>query len=518
MSSPRRPKRLRRPSSLPDARPGGRASERPTGRAADQPADRPAGRGTERGTPGRPTGRPAGRPAGRRAGRPAGRPTGQSAGGAALAPAPRGGREPAGGPAADEALPRTRQAFAVTAPGLAPLCAAELRALGIAATAVEPAGVAFDAPGDEVARANLWLRTATRVLVRLAEFKALTFADLERQARRVPWETVLAPDRPVRLRVTCRKSRLYHSDAVAQRVAEAILRRVGGDVGVGRATGANDDHADDDEAPGADDGTQLIVVRFLHDRCTVSADSSGALLHRRGYRQAIGKAPLRETLAAAMLLAAGYDGTGPLLDPLCGSGTIAIEAALLARRIAPGRQRAFAFQRWPSHDAAGWRALLAAADAGVLPAAAQVIVASDRDAGAVRAATANARRAGVEGDVAVIQCPLSVVEPPAGTPGWLVTNPPYGKRMGELEPLRDLWARLGQLLALRAPGWRVAVLAPDPRLAGQLRLPLAPVLETSNGGLPVRVLAGTVPGTPSAAGPAPDAPGDGSADGPDAGG
>lgn len=381
---------------------------------------------------------------------------------------------------------RPFDAFAITAPGLAPRCAAELRALGIVPRAVEDAGVAFDATPEQLWRANLWLRTASRVIVRLAQFEARSFAELEKRAAGVDWARVAPWDAPTapRLRVTCRKSRLYHSDAVAERVARAWAQHVGGD-GQWTAGAEDEDAPEGDEAP-------LLVVRFVHDRCTISADASGALLHRRGWRQAVAKAPLRETLAAGMLLSVGYDGSAPLLDPCCGSGTIAIEAALLARRLAPGRHRSFAFERWPSFDPAAWRALLAEADAAALPRAPHPIVASDRDAGAVEAARANAERAGVAADVDVRHAPLSAVEPPAGDRGWLVTNPPYGKRVGDAEALGALWTRLGQYGAQRVPGWTLGVLAADARLAGTLETSYGAALDvalaTSNGGLPVRVL------------------------------
>lgn len=385
-------------------------------------------------------------------------------------------------------MSRPHAAFAVAAPGLAPLVAAELRALGVRPGAVEDAGVAFDATDVQLWAANLWLRTASRVLVRVAAFEATAFHELERLARQVPWERMLDHAQEPRLRVTCRKSRLYHSDAVAERVAGAIGHRVGGTRGWVR------DAEDEQEGDAADAGDQapLVVVRFVHDRCTLSIDSSGALLHRRGYRQAVGKAPLRETLAAALLLAAGYDGSAPLVDPLCGSGTLPIEAALIARRLPPGRRRRFAFERWPGFDAARWARVLAEADERSLDRAPAAIAGSDRDAGAVRAAGENAARAGVADDVAFEQRAISAFAPPAGGPGWVVANPPYGKRVGEAGPLRDLWARLGDALRLRAPGWRVALLGPDPRLEQQLRIPLAPALRTTNGGLPVRVLAGVV--------------------------
>ncbi len=401
-----------------------------------------------------------------------------------VAPTPRRRRESPG-----RAGAARLRCFAVTAPGLEPLAADELRAIVAAPPAPEPGGVAFDASPGELYAANLWLRTASRVTVRLAEFTAESFRDLERFARQVPWETVTDRDRPLRLRVTCRKSRLYHSDAVAERVADAVAHRVGGD-GAFDTAGSDADDGPDADGPDA----QLLVVRFLHDRCTISADSSGALLHRRGYRQAVAKAPLRETLAAALLLAAGYDGSGPLLDPLCGAGTLPIEAALIARRLAPGRARRFAFERWPGFDAGAWDALLADADAAARPHAPHPIFGSDRDAGAIRAAADNAERAGVADDLTLAAHALSAAAVPDGSgPGWLVANPPYGKRVGEADAVRDLWARLGQFARVRCPGWQVAVLAPDAALGRQLALGARSVLRTANGGLPVQVLAGTAP-------------------------
>jgi putative N6-adenine-specific DNA methylase len=377
--------------------------------------------------------------------------------------------------------------FAVTAPGLEPLARAELLSLGVPGARVDEGGVAFGGGAEAVMRANLWLRTASRVVERVAEFRATTFYDLERLARQVPWERYAEAGRPVRFRVTCRKSRLYHSDAVAERLATALDRRLGG--------GAVVDAAAEDEDEG-DEGAQLFVARLVHDHCTISADSSGALLHRRGYRQAVAKAPLRETLAAALLAGAGWTADAPLVDPMCGSGTIAIEAALRARRIAPGASRRFAFMHWPSFDAARWDALLDAARAGERPAGELragpgTIHGSDRDEGAVAAARANAERAGVADDVDFDVRPVSAIAPPPG-PGFVVTNPPYGVRVGERDRLRNLYLALGNVLRARCPGWTAALLVADRQLEAHLQLPLADVLATSNGGIPVRLAVGTV--------------------------
>lgn len=369
--------------------------------------------------------------------------------------------------------------FAVTAPGLEHVAARELEGLGLTALASERGGVSFRGELAALYRANLWLRSVSRVVVRVAEFEVKAFHELERLSRNVPWEEILPPNGSARFKVTCRKSRLYHSDAVAMRIAAAVEHRVpGAKAHIGGAL--------DDEQDGVDE-SQLFTVRLLRDRCTISADSSGALLHQRGYRRAVGKAPLRETLAAGMLLASGWSSPNGLLDPMCGSGTIPIEAALIARRIAPGLHRRFAFMGWPGYDSAAWDSILDHATASQLPATDGPIRGSDRDAGAIEFAWANAERAGVAGDVGFAVAVISEAMPPSER-GWVITNPPYGVRVGDSTALRNLYAQLGNVLRERFGGWKVGLLSADHRLDGQLQLPLTPRFETSNGGIPVRFL------------------------------
>ncbi len=366
--------------------------------------------------------------------------------------------------------------YAVTAPGLEPLAAAELRQLGLTPTATEPGGVSFDGTLTDVARANLHLRTASRVLVRLGGFHVRALGELERKAGHLPWRDWLPAGAAVSVRVTSRKSRLFHQKAVAERVLAASG---------GKATG---DDGDAEEAQG-----QLVIVRLLRDDAIISLDSSGPLLHRRGYRLASAKAPLRETLAAALLLDSGWNPTEPLLDPFCGSGTIAIEAALLARRIPPGLGRDFSFRRWLAWRPADWAALCDAAREQSLPRAPASISASDRDAGAIAAARANAERAGVAEDIAFRHAALSSFAPPAG-PGRVVTNPPYGVRVSERGDLRDLYARLGQVARDRLAGWRITMLLPVAPLERETGLAFTQSLRTRNGGLAVRVAHAAVPG------------------------
>jgi len=359
--------------------------------------------------------------------------------------------------------------YAITAPGIEPATARELAALGLEAAAVEPGGVAFSAGAAGLYAANLELRTASRVLVRVGSFHASAFHELERRARRLPWGRFLASGATPDFRVTARKSKLYHQDAVAERLSRLV--------GSGRERAGE----------GGSGFSQLFLVRFFRDECTISADSSGELLHRRGYRLDSGTAPLRETLAAAMLLESGWDGQSPLADPFCGSGTILIEAALIARRIAPGLARAFAFERWPELDARAWDRVREAARARVLERAPGSILGADRDGNALAATGGNAERAGVAKDLELRRATMSAFEPP-GPSGHIVTNPPYGVRVGERAKLRGLYARFGQIVRTRCPGWQVTMLSPRRELEHATGLPFESRLLTTNGGIRVRLV------------------------------
>lgn len=403
--------------------------------------------------------------------------------------------------------------FASTAPGLESITAGELKSLGIRGKQ-EPGGVSFDGDVAELYRANLWLRTATRVLVRLGAFHASTFYELERRAKKLTWEKFLPAAGTVAVRVTCRKSRLYHSDAVAERVLSAIARVAPPGVVIESAGSASDSSGERDTPDGADDdapadgvadagrASQLFVVRIVHDQVEISADSSGELLHRRGYRKDVGKAPLRETLAAAMLLASGWKRDETLIDPLCGSGTIPIEAAMLARRIAPGLRREFQFMRWPGFAAARWAAMLDEARVAVTgPANARreqadprlSIIGGDRDSGAIESAVRNAERAEVKSDVSFAVDSLSgslakLRESGAGRV-LVLANPPYGVRVGDEGELRDLYAAIGNAVVGKS-GWRIGLLTADRALAAQLRLPLRSRFDSRNGGIAVSFLVG----------------------------
>ena len=355
--------------------------------------------------------------------------------------------------------------FLVVAPGLEPLLADEARAAGFDVAGTLSGGVTLRGGWAEVRRANLVLRGATRVLVRLAGFRALHLAQLDKRARKLPWAQWLRADVPVRVEATCRKSSIYHAGAAAQRVERAIAETLG--------------------APLSRDAAVVLKVRIEDDLCTISADTSGASLHKRGLKQAVGKAPMRETLAALFLRACGYRGDETVFDPMCGSGTFVIEAAEIAARLAPGRARGFAFEHLATHDADAFTALRDNPDPD-LPE--RVFHGADRDAGAVRASRANADRAGVAALTRFETLPISEATPPPGPPGLVIVNPPYGGRIGNRRPLFALYGAFGQVMRDRFRGWRIGLVTSEPSLARASGLPFGdPGPHVDHGGTKIRL-------------------------------
>jgi putative N6-adenine-specific DNA methylase len=367
-------------------------------------------------------------------------------------------------------LTESFEIFLATAPGLEPALFEEVRGKGFRRPKAVPGGVVIQGGWPEAWRANLWIRGAGRVLARIASFRAVHLAQLDEKARRVDWAGVLRADVPFRVEASCAKSRIYHSGAAAQRIETAIRETVGAPMANGQA----------------EDGV-LVLVRLEDDQCTISVDTSGEPLHKRGYKQAVNPAPLRETMASLFLQSCGYDGTEPVLDPMCGAGTFVIEAAEIAARLNPGRARSFAFERLATFDDAAWQAMRAVRSQRVPVARCH---GSDRDAGAIGMCRENAVRAGVEGFTEFRQAPVSDIAPPDGPPdgrpGLVIVNPPYGSRMGEGTDLAPLYRALGQVLMSRFAGWRVGLVTADSRLAHATRLPfLPPGPPVPHGGLRV---------------------------------
>jgi putative N6-adenine-specific DNA methylase len=367
---------------------------------------------------------------------------------------------------------RRFEIFLATAPGLEEVLRSEVRAKGFNSPRAVPGGVTVRGGWPDVWRANLWVRGAGRVLAVLASFRVLHLEELKAEARRVAWREVLRPGVPFRVEATCSKSRIWHSGAATERVETAIREALGAP-----AT---------PEAPGSQvEGPILVRARIEHDVCTLSVDTSGEPLHKRGYKAAVGKAPMRETLASLFLRQCGFDGTEPVVDPMCGSGTFVIEAAEIAARLNPGRARSFAFEGLATFDAAQWARMRDVASRRTPPEGVR-FYGSDRDPGAIAMAQANAERAGVAGLVELRQCTVSDVVAPDGPPGLVIVNPPYGGRLGDKGKLLPLYRALGQTLLTRFPGWRVGLIASEPALARATALPfLPPGAPVPHGGLRV---------------------------------
>ncbi|WP_226781799.1 THUMP domain-containing class I SAM-dependent RNA methyltransferase [Oceaniglobus trochenteri] len=348
--------------------------------------------------------------------------------------------------------------FLVCAPGLEAPLADEARALGLA-PGLGVGGVTVTGGWPDVWRCNLHLRCAARVLVRIGSFRVMHIAQLDKRARKFPFSDILRKDLPVRVEASCQKSRIYHDKAAKQRVEGALV------------------------AQGftlAEDAPVTLKTRIEDDLCTFSLDTTGEPLHKRGHKLQVGKAPLRENLAAAFLRQCGFDGSEALVDPMCGSGTFVIEAAEIAAGLAPGRDRAFAFENLGSFDPAQWAAL----KSGKTEQPTLRFFGSDRDDGAIRSATANAERAGVSGFTRFTRAAISDLMPPDTPPGLVMVNPPYGARIGQRKLLFALYGSLGKVLVDRFKGWRVGIVTSDAGLAKatglRFRPPLPPV---QNGGL-----------------------------------
>jgi putative N6-adenine-specific DNA methylase len=342
--------------------------------------------------------------------------------------------------------------FLPTSPGLETYLRDEVLAHRFPGAKAVPGGVITRGRWQDVWRANLNLRGAGRVLARIASFHVTHLAQLDKLSRRVDWASVLRKDVPFRVEATCKTSKIYHSGAAAERVEKAITATLG--------------------ATASPDAPVVIKVRFENDECTLAVDTSGELLHKRGSKQAVNKAPLRETLASLFLRACGYDGHEPVLDPMCGAGTFVIEAAEIATGLAPGRARSFAFEHLATFDADAWAAMRDA-----MPPRRETafrFYGSDRDAGAVTMSQANAERAGIADLCTFTRAPISDLVRPDGPPGLVIVNPPYGVRIGDTKPLLPLYRALGQTLTARFSGWRVGLVTTDANLAAATELPFKP--------------------------------------------
>ncbi len=366
-------------------------------------------------------------------------------------------------------------------PGLEAPLAEEMRALGFQAATIVPGGVLCAGGLAEAARANMEVRSAVRVLWRVAAFRAMHLAQLDKRAKKLAWRDWILPGTAVRVEATCRKSRIYHHKAAAQRVAGAL-----------EAAGF----------PVSAEAAVVVKVRIDDDLCTISLDTTGDALHKRGHKAFVGKAPLRETMAAGFLRQLDFDGSQAVVDPMCGSGTIVLEAAEIAAGLMPGRSRGFAFEHLLDAGAEvdggrlrrGYLETRDAAGAAQVGGPVPRFFGSDRDQGAVQGATGNAERAGVAALCQFTRAARSDVMPPKGPPGIVLTNPPYGARIGNRKQLFGLYGALGAVLSDRFRGWRVGIVTSDGGLAKATGLDLEGLGPVAHGGLTVQLWQGRIGG------------------------
>jgi putative N6-adenine-specific DNA methylase len=330
--------------------------------------------------------------------------------------------------------------------GLESLVAAELAGLGFAGARAENGHVRFAGEPGDIARCNIGLRTADRLFVVLAEFAAGDFDALFEGVRGIDWKSVAPRDAAIAVNARSAKSRLVSVPAIQSVAKKAIVASL---------TGGRPGARLPETGPGLD-----VEIWLAADRASVMLDATGEGLHKRGYRTGAGEAPLRETLAAALVLLSRWQPGRPFADPLCGSGTVAIEAALLGRGIAPGQNRRFAAESWPFVPAEVWRRAREEARAAERPREPLDIAASDRDGKVLDIARANAAKAGVADAIRFERRDVEAFVP-SGDFGCIVTNPPYGERLGDLREAENLYRAMGRAFR-RLDTWSVFVLTAHP--------------------------------------------------------
>lgn len=373
--------------------------------------------------------------------------------------------------------------FATTPKGLELLLVDELRSLGATDAAEKLAGVAFTGDLNLAYKACLWSRLANRILLGLAQTQAATPEELYAGVQTIAWDEHIDPDGTFAVHCVCSQSEITHSLYAAQKIKDAIVDQMREKFGF--RPNVEREHPD------------VSVYVYLHrNQAHISLDLSGESLHKRGYRLISGTAPLKENLATAILLRAGWmdiaKNGGTLLDPMCGSGTLLIEAAMMAGDIAPGLAREyFGFLGWKKHNAELWHSLLQDAELRRERGIAELptIVGYDHDPHSIKIAFDNIERANLRGKVHVEKRELSAFVPKQNAkPGLVVVNPPYGERLGDVFDLQPLYTSLGEKLKQGFVGWHAAVFAANPELGKQMGIRAKRYYALYNGPIPCKLL------------------------------
>lgn len=359
--------------------------------------------------------------------------------------------------------------FLATQPGLEALLLNEVIERGFKRPKTTGGGVTIWGNWNDVWRANLTLRGASKILARIGEFRAFHLAQLDKRSRKFPWDKILVPGNVVKVEVvTNRKSKIYHASAAIERIERAINEEFGAKI-----------------ASSMEEADIIIKARFDDNNVQLSVDTSGVGLHKRGYKQAMGKAPLRETMAALALRGCGYNGTETVLDPMCGSGTFLIEAAQISRNLMAGQARNFAFEKLVSYDSTSVQSIK---DNWTTRDSSQKFYGSDRNVNVIGFSKQNAERGAVSELCEFKPLPLSKIIRPEGSPGLVITNPPYGARIGKKKDLFALYSTFGDVMRDRFKGWRVGMITSDIKLAEATKLPWVKTgPPIAHGGLKVKL-------------------------------
>jgi putative N6-adenine-specific DNA methylase len=365
--------------------------------------------------------------------------------------------------------------FATVARGLEEIAARELESLGAKEVIVDFTGVHFQGDKKLLYQVNLWARTIFRVLMPIAQIKSANAEQLYDNVKKIDWQEYLENYHTLAINCTGSSENLNHSHFTALQIKNAITNRQLEETGERSNIDLNNPDF-------------LINAHINGDRCILSLDSSGDSLHRRGYHPAMGLAPLKETLAAALIEITEWNPDLAFYDPLCGSGTLPIEATLKGLNIAPGLYRKkFAFHNWKDFDRALWQELLTEAEAGQLLTLKEPIIGSDINRDIVEQAINNSRLCKLDDDVQFICQELSQIEAPADS-GIIICNPPYGKRIGKEEELGSLYKLLGDVFKQRFKGWTGYILTGNKELAKKIGLRASRRIPIYNGKLPCTLL------------------------------
>jgi putative N6-adenine-specific DNA methylase len=341
----------------------------------------------------------------------------------------------------------TYELTAKTLSGLEPMLANELADLGVADVQIGTRVVEFTGNMATIYKANLWCRTALRILVKLDSFVAEDVEELYEGATKFEWERYFGVNDTFAVDATLIRSTITHTQYAALKVKDAIADRF-------RKISNNERPSVDVMSPDV-----RINVHISSNYCTISLDSSGESLHRRGYKMGMHEAPMSEVLAAGLLMLSGWDKKTPLIDPMCGSGTFLTEAALMATNTPPGMfRKQFGFERWRGFDENLWRKIKGDAKAGLVPLTTE-ISGSDFNSRSLEAASDNIKNCGFETDIRVEKIAFEKTEAP-GKPVFLIMNPPYGERL-KPEQLNGLYAMIGTKLKNDFQGSEAWIISPN---------------------------------------------------------